>query len=48
MDTPEVKVTPQLVKRVHALYEELGRADVRAVEEAEKAQETPSNNATPE
>ena len=38
---PEVKppsdLTPQLVKRVHELYEELGRGDVRAVEELEKA-----------
>ncbi|MGO9593882.1 MAG: DUF2934 domain-containing protein [Steroidobacteraceae bacterium] len=31
-------VTPQLVKRVHELYEELGRQDVRAVEDWEKAQ----------
>ena len=30
-------VTPQLVKRVHELYEELGREDVREVEEWEKA-----------
>jgi hypothetical protein len=29
--------TPQLVKRVHELYEQLGREDVRAVEEWEKA-----------
>ena len=29
---------PQLVKRVHALYEALGREDVRAVEDWEKAQ----------
>ena len=29
-------VTPQIVKRVHALYEELGREDVRAVQEWEK------------
>ncbi len=40
---PETKVktqsdlTPQLVKRVHELYEELGRQEVRAVEELEKA-----------
>ncbi|MEO8923754.1 MAG: hypothetical protein ABI330_13185, partial [Caldimonas sp.] len=32
------EATPQLVKRVHALYEQLGREDVRAVEAAEKAQ----------
>src|SRR5664280_942033 len=30
-------LTPQLVKRVHELYEELGREDVREVEEWEKA-----------
>jgi Cu2+-exporting ATPase len=30
-------VTPQLVKRVHELYEELGREDVRVVEGWEKA-----------
>ncbi len=39
---PEAKtpaeVTPQLVKRVHALYEELGREDVAAVQDWEKAQ----------
>ena len=40
---PETKVeppsdlTPQLVKRVHELYEELGRENVRAVENFEKA-----------
>ena len=27
---------PQLVKRIHELYEELGREDVRAVEDWEK------------
>jgi H+-transporting ATPase len=31
-------LTPQLVKRVHELYEELGRKDVRAVQELEKAE----------
>ena len=30
-------VTPQMVKRVHEFYEELGREDVRAVEDWEKA-----------
>jgi H+-transporting ATPase len=38
---PEAKMpsdlTPQLVKRVHELYEELGREEVRAVEDLEKA-----------
>ncbi len=31
-------LTPQLVKRVHQLYEDLGRKDVQAVEEFERAQ----------
>jgi H+-transporting ATPase len=31
-------LTPQLIKRVHELYEELGRKDVRAVQELEKAE----------
>jgi len=31
-------LTPGIVKRVHELYEELGREDVRAVEDLEKAQ----------
>ncbi|HEY5256387.1 MAG TPA: plasma-membrane proton-efflux P-type ATPase, partial [Acidobacteriaceae bacterium] len=31
-------VTPQLVKRVHALYEELGREEVQAVQEWEKSE----------
>ena len=31
-------LTPQVVKRVHDLYEELGRKDVQAVEELEKAE----------
>ena len=35
---PERDVTPQLVERVHELYEELGRADVQAVEDWEKAE----------
>jgi H+-transporting ATPase len=48
VEISEVEVTPQLVKRVHALYEELGRADVRAVEAAEKAQAPPPKNDTPE
>ncbi|OXC75541.1 hypothetical protein BSU04_26370 [Caballeronia sordidicola] len=33
--------TPQLVKRVHELYEELGREDVRAVEDWESAERAP-------
>ncbi|HUW00089.1 MAG TPA: DUF2934 domain-containing protein, partial [Gallionella sp.] len=31
-------LTPQLVKRVHQLYEDLGREEVRAVEELEKTE----------
>ena len=31
-------LTPKLVERVHALYEELGRQDVMAVQELERAQ----------
>jgi H+-transporting ATPase len=37
-------LTPQLVKRVHALYEELGREDVRAVEDLEKAERESSKD----
>jgi len=33
--------TPQLVRRVHELYEELGREDVRAVEDWESAERAP-------
>jgi H+-transporting ATPase len=33
-------VTPQLVKRVHELYEELGREDVQTVQDWEKANPT--------
>ena len=32
-------LTPQLVKRVHELYEELGREEVRAVEKLEKSEQ---------
>ena len=35
---PPSDVSPQLVKRVHQLYEDLGRKDVQAVEELEKAE----------
>jgi H+-transporting ATPase len=34
-----VEVSPQLVKRVHELYEQLGREDVRAVQEADEAEQ---------
>jgi H+-transporting ATPase len=36
-ETPS-DLTPQLVKRVHELYEELGRKDLQAVEDLEKAE----------
>ena len=32
-------LSPQIVERVHKLYEELGREDVRAVQESEMANE---------
>ncbi len=34
---PTADLTPQIVKRVHEFYEELGRENVRAVEDLEKA-----------
>ena len=41
-DQTQADVTPRLVKRVHELYEELGREEVQAVQEWETAkQETP-------
>jgi H+-transporting ATPase len=36
---PPSEVTPQLVKRVHELYEELGREEVRAVQDWEKKEQ---------
>jgi len=36
-ETPS-DLTPQIVKRVHELYEELGREDVRAAQDWEKAE----------
>jgi hypothetical protein len=36
-DEEQSDVTPQLVKRVHELYEELGREDVQTVQDWEKA-----------
>jgi H+-transporting ATPase len=47
---PEIKtpseVTPQLVKRVHELYEELGREEVRAVEDWEKKEQEAHKDAS--
>ena len=34
---PAAEVSPQLVKRVHEFYEQLGREDVRAVQELDQA-----------
>jgi H+-transporting ATPase len=36
-DKPQPDVTPHLVKRVHELYEELGREEVQSVQDWEKA-----------
>ena len=36
-EVPTAYVSPQLVKRVHELYEQLGREDVQAVQDWEKA-----------
>jgi H+-transporting ATPase len=45
-ETPS-DLTPKLVERVHALYEELGRRDVLAVQELEQAQKTSKEEAVP-
>jgi H+-transporting ATPase len=48
--SPEANVpsdlTPQIVKRVHQLYEQLGRADLRAVEALEKTERDNRNDDT--
>ena len=41
-------VTPQLVKRVHELYEELGREEVKAVQEWDKANQQTQEDAPDE
>jgi hypothetical protein len=33
---PAVEVSPQLVKKVHEFYEQLGREDVRAVQDSDE------------
>ena len=43
-DKPQPEVAPQLVKRVHELYEQLGREDVQAVQDWEKAEPKLQNN----
>jgi H+-transporting ATPase len=40
-------LTPKLVERVHAMYEELGRQDVLAVQELEQAQKTSKEKTVP-
>ena len=45
-ETPS-DLTPKLVERVHALYEELGRQDVLAVQELERAQKTSKEKIVP-
>ena len=43
---PAAEVSPQLVKKVHKFYEQLGREDVRAVQESDEAeQKTPEAEA---
>jgi H+-transporting ATPase len=39
-EKPAAEVSPQLVKKVHKFYEQLGREDVRAVEESDQAKPT--------
>ncbi len=39
---PTAEASPQLVKRVHEFYEQLGREDVRAVEELDQAKQKTS------
>jgi len=41
-EKPATEVSPQLVKKVHEFYEQLGRDDVRAVEEADQAKQKAS------
>ena len=40
-DEPPFDLTPQIVKRVHEFYEELGRKDVQAVQELDNAELEP-------
>jgi H+-transporting ATPase len=41
---PQPDVSPQLVKRVHQVYEQLGREDVQTVQNFEKAEQELQNN----
>jgi H+-transporting ATPase len=45
-DKTQPDATPQLVKRVHGLYEQLGREDVQTVQNFEKAEQELKNNET--
>jgi H+-transporting ATPase len=45
-DKTQPDATPQLVKRVHELYEQLGREDVQTVQNFEKAEQELKNNET--
>ena len=45
-DETHSNLTPQIVKRVHELYEELGRKDVRAVEDLEKKKKDEQKDAS--
>jgi hypothetical protein len=40
-------LTPKLVERVHALYEELGRQDVLAVQELERSEKKSKEKVVP-
>ena len=43
-DKTQPDVSPQLVKRVHELYEQLGREDVQAVQELENSELEPEKH----
>ena len=45
-DKTQPDATPQLIKRVHELYEQLGREDVQTVQNFEKAEQELRNNET--
>jgi hypothetical protein len=44
---PPANLTPKLIERVHALYEELGRQDVLAVQELEQSRKSSKEKAIP-
>jgi H+-transporting ATPase len=43
-EKPQPDVSPQLVKRVHELYQQLGREDVQAVQESENSELEPEKH----